>query len=79
MKIRKNCRPIVIDRELYQYKIGRSHIYIYGPDGKRYDTDLSKVSGLSWETIEQLEREKASSGYCTPAIMENWIRKNCKN
>jgi len=77
MKIRKECRKIVIDREIYQYKIGRSHIKIYDPTGKKYDTNLSEVTGMSWYDIEKILR-KGSSGICGPSTIEKWIRNNIK-
>lgn len=73
-KIRNDCRKLIIEGKIYQYKIGRMHVKIYSPNNKLHHTDLSKVTGFPPDTIERM-LWKGTNGFCGPEEIKNYILK----
>jgi hypothetical protein len=50
---KKSKRKIHLFGKVWEYIIGNGRIVIWSPDGKKYLTDMSEVSGWSWTDIER--------------------------
>jgi len=68
---KKAKRKVHINNEVWTYTIGHGRIVIWGPDGKKYLTDYSEVSGWNWNDIERGTWKKYFS--ITPKLIKNYI------
>lgn len=64
MKIRRGFRKLRFGTTLWQYKIGKWNVVIFGPDGTKYLTNFSILTGYSWDELERLDWKNA--GYDHP-------------
>jgi hypothetical protein len=63
-------RKLIINDNEYQYIIGSVCAVIKHIGGKRYNLNLSELTGLSWDDIEHMSLE------ITPKNIANYIIKN---
>lgn len=62
---RKDTRPLTVNGQLWEYKIGRNTVAIYDPEGKRYFP--------RFEDIHSQKVIDAGQGYLNPATILNHI------
>jgi hypothetical protein len=59
-----NERKINVNGEVWTWKIGRGgHVSIRDPNRKSYQTDQSKLTGLSWDAIERANWKGCNGTY----------------
>lgn len=56
-------RKLHLDDGVYSYKIGKQNIVIRLPNGQKKLTNLSEVSGRSWEDIERVIHKNRKRGF----------------
>ena len=66
---RRNFRKIHIGESVWEYKIGKQNVVIFSPEGIRYRTDHSKLTGLTWDSIERAHWKGSDIANLTPAII----------
>jgi len=66
--IRNDTRPLSVNGNIWEYKIGRNTVAIYAPDGERYFPKFTDIVG------EKAVKDK--SFYLNPAELLNYIYKN---
>jgi len=65
-------RKLVLDNGIWLWRYVKGTVIIKNPQGKKYLTDKSEISGVSWESFD--------NGYMfavTPSVIKDWIEKNC--
>jgi len=68
-------RRIHLFNKVWEYYISRGgNILIWGPDGEKHTTDMSKVSGWNWNEIERGTWKRYFS--ITPAQIKHYIEYN---
>lgn len=73
----RNARVLVIDGEIWQYKIGKSYTHIWPPPsrgGKKLIKRTHEIAGRSPDTLERGQYKKTSDGMVTPSDVEKYIR-----
>lgn len=60
---RKDTRPLTVNGQPWEYKIGRNTVAIYDPEGKRYFPRFTEIMG-----------EKLENGNLNPAAIANHIK-----
>lgn len=68
-------RKLHINEEIWLYRIGRGHIVIKDPAGKKILTNQSDVSGVNWPELERGYWKGYFKGI-TPSMVKDWIIKN---
>ena len=72
---KKTRRKIHLFGKVWEYIISKGGgIVIWGPDGKKYLTDMSEVSGWDWNAIERGTWKKYFS--ITPSMIKHYIEFN---
>lgn len=71
----KRKRTVHIDGAEWTYMVGRDFIHIWAPDGTKYVTDESKVTGWTWDDLERAYWKKYAKGV-GPGLIKQWIQNN---
>jgi hypothetical protein len=75
MMEKRGFRKLVLDSGTWLYKVGKGHIAIISPTGQKHLTDQSKVTGMSWDTLERGYWKKWFTGI-GPGMLREWIENN---
>jgi hypothetical protein len=51
-------RKLTLESGVWEFQVGSSNLSVRSPQGKRTTVDFSKLTGLSWEQIENLQDNK---------------------
>lgn len=70
---RRGFRNLVLASGTWQFKIGRSYVVIFSPNGDRYCPSYSKITGLSSDSIERSRRKRTSDANILPSTIRKWI------
>ena len=73
---RKGFTQLVLDSGTWQYKVGKSYVVIYSPDGERSCPNHSQVTGLTWNSIERYHwkcRGIDHEANIKPSTMKRWV------
>lgn len=74
MKKGKNRqRKLHIDGCIWTYHVGDVYIGIWSPEGKKFLTDISEVSGWPWDDIER-GKWKGNWKGISPSMVKNFIK-----
>jgi len=67
------ARRIVVNGEVWQYKIGRSYVHIWTPRGRKLIKRAHEVAGRTPDVLERGQWKKTSDGMITPADVERFV------
>jgi hypothetical protein len=65
---RNDTRPLSVNNNIWEYKIGRNTVAIYATDGKRYFPKFEDIVGI--------DAVKNKDFQLNPAVISNYIYKN---
>ncbi len=64
-------RKLILDNGTWLWKFVKGNVVIKNPQGKKFLTNISTISGISWDMFE-----KGYNYSLTPSIIKNWIEEN---
>jgi hypothetical protein len=72
---RRGARALDVDGQQWWFRVGHGAIEIWPPDGTKHVTDMCKVTGRDWDTIERGQWKKTEDGMVKPGHVRGYIRK----
>ena len=72
---KRQNRRVHIDDQVWRYRVGRSYISIWSPEGQRTTTDESAVTGIDYASLERAYWKGYARGV-GPGEIKQWIQKN---
>lgn len=81
-RIPNGARTLTTPTGVYKYRVGKSCVQVWTPNGYKYTADLPAVLGMPWSVIESLQvnhywKRSASGGApVTPSIIRKLIERN---
>lgn len=69
-------RKLIIDGQVWGFRVGSGTAVLAGPDGKKRPVDLSVLTGRSHAILERGRYKRTSDGAVTPGMVVAYIRAN---
>jgi hypothetical protein len=69
-------RKITLASGVWEWFVGKTNVLIWSPSGEKHVTNMSKVTGLSWNAIERGKRKNTPSGWLCPSHIRAYIEAN---